>query len=137
MGLLVQEIPVRGVADIASAVAVVQRKNYDAVFSPADTVISEGIEAVVQQAIKEKLPSITSLLVNVKRGCLATYAADYSSLGRQGAMLAEKIFKGIKPADLPIELPNKINLVLNLRTAKAIGFKISKEMLLRADEVFE
>jgi putative tryptophan/tyrosine transport system substrate-binding protein len=137
MGLMIQEIPVRGVDDIASAVAAVQRTTYDAVFSPADTVISEGIEVVVQQAIKEKLPAITSLLVNVKRGCLATYAADYPTLGRQGAILADKILKGIKPADLPIELPNKINLALNLRTAKAIRLKFSKEMLLRADEVFE
>jgi putative ABC transport system substrate-binding protein len=52
-------------------------------------------------------------------------------------MLADKIFKGRKPADLPIELPNKINLALNLKTAKAIGLQFSKEMLLRADEVFE
>jgi putative ABC transport system substrate-binding protein len=137
LGLMIREIPVRSVTEIEGAVAVVERGNYDAFFSPADTVISEGIEAVVQQALKEKLPSITSLLVNVRRGCLATYAADYPSLGRQGAALADKIFKGIRPADLPIELPNKINLVLNLKTAKTIGLKIPKEILLRADEVFE
>jgi putative ABC transport system substrate-binding protein len=137
LGLMIQEIPVRSVTEIPAAVAAVDRRNYDAVFSPADTVISEGIEAVVEQALKEKLPSITSLLVNVRRGCLATYAADYPSLGRQGAALTDKILKGIKPADLPIELPNKINLVLNLKTAKAIGLTIPKAMLLRADEVFE
>jgi putative ABC transport system substrate-binding protein len=137
LGVVVREIPARTVGEIAGAVAVVDRKNYDAIFTPADTLISEGIEAVVQQAIKEKVPLITSLLVNVKRGCLATYAADYPALGKQGAMLADKIFKGRKPADLPIELPNKINLALNLKTAKAIGLQFSKEMLLRADEVFE
>jgi putative ABC transport system substrate-binding protein len=137
LGLILREIPARTVSEIAGAVAVIDRKNYDAIFSPADTLISEGIEVVVQQAIKEKMPSITSLLGNVKRGCLATYAADYPALGRQGAMLADKIFKGSKPADLPIELPNKINLALNLKTAKAIGLKLSKEMFLRADEVFE
>ncbi len=52
---------------------------------------------MVDQAIKEKLPLVTSLLVNVKRGCLATYAADYPALGKQAAALADKIFKGSKP----------------------------------------
>ena len=74
---------------------------------------------------------------NVKKGCLATYAADYFALGRQGAVLADKIFKGAKPSDLPIELPSKLKLVLNLKTAKAIGLKIPREILLRADEVIE
>ncbi|HEX7228377.1 MAG TPA: ABC transporter substrate binding protein, partial [Candidatus Binatia bacterium] len=97
----------------------------------------EGVQQVVDQAIKEKLPLLTSLLVNVKRGCLATYAADYPALGKQAAALADKIFKGIKPSELPIELPYKLNLVLNLQTARAIDLKIAKEMLLRADQVFE
>jgi putative ABC transport system substrate-binding protein len=83
------------------------------------------------------LPTITALLVNVNRGCLATYASDYAALGRQGAVLADKILKGSKPADLPVELPDKIKLSLNLKTAKAIGLKIPKTMLLRADEVVE
>jgi putative ABC transport system substrate-binding protein len=59
---------------------------------------------VVDQVINEKLPLVTSLLVNVKRGCLATYAADYPELGKQAAALADKILKGIKPSELPIEL---------------------------------
>ena len=99
--------------------------------------MTEGVEQVVDQAIKEKLPLVTSLLVNVKRGCLATYAADYPALGKQAAGLADKIFKGIKPSELPSELPYKLDLVLNLQTAKAIDLKIAKEILLRADQVFE
>jgi putative ABC transport system substrate-binding protein len=83
------------------------------------------------------MPLITSLLVNVERGCLATYAADYRSLGKQGAALADKILKGAKPGSLPIEMPEKVNLVLNLKTARAIDLTIPKELLLRADQVFE
>jgi putative ABC transport system substrate-binding protein len=68
---------------------------------------------------------------------LATYAPDYFALGQQGAVLVQKILKRIKPADLPIEQPFKLKLVINLKTAKAIALKIPKEILLRADEVIE
>jgi putative ABC transport system substrate-binding protein len=95
------------------------------------------VDRIVRQAIKERLPSITALLVNVERGCLATFASNYGALGKQGAVLADKILRGAKPADLPIELPDKIHLALNLKTATAIGLKIPREMLLRADETFE
>jgi ABC-type uncharacterized transport system substrate-binding protein len=137
LGFAISELHVRAVDEIASAVGAITRKSYDVVFSPADTVVSAGIDWVVKQSIKEKLPTITALLVNVTRGCLATYASDYAELGKQGAVLADKILKGAKPADLPVELPEKIKLSLNLRTAKAIGLKIPKTMLLRADEVVE
>jgi putative ABC transport system substrate-binding protein len=137
LGLFVEEIHVRNVNEIAPAMAVVTRKNYNAVFSPADTLVSAGIDRVVNQAIREKLPTTTALLVNVNRGCLATYASDYMALGKQGAVLADKILKGAKPASLPVELPDKIKLALNLKTAKAIGVKVSQEMLLRADEIIE
>ena len=137
LGLAITELHVYRPEEIGPAMSAVTRKKYDAVFSPADTLVSAGIDGVVNQANKEKLPTITALLVNVKRGCLASYASDYVALGKQGAALANKILKGAKPADLPIEMPDKIKLALNLKTAKAIGIKISKEMLLRADEVFE
>lgn len=137
LGLAISELHVRSLDEIARAVGAITRKSYDAVFSPADTLVTVGIDWVVKQAIKEKLPTITALLVNVKRGCLATYASDYAALGKQGAVLADKILKGAKPASLPVELPDKIKLSLNLKTAKAIGLKIPKAMLLRADEVVE
>jgi len=137
LNLIVTELPVASVEDLAKVSKAINRKAYDAIFSSADSVITEGIGSLVSQAAKEKLPLITSLLVNVRRGCLATYAADYNALGKQGAVLAHKIFKGAKPADLPIELPHKINLALNLTAAKSIGLNIPKEIILRADVVFE
>jgi putative ABC transport system substrate-binding protein len=137
LGFEITEIHVPSVDAMGGAAAAITRKSYEAIFHPADSLVTEGIEIIVNQALKEKLPTVTSLLVNVKRGCLATYAADYPALGRQGAALADKIFKGIRPAELPVELPDKFKLVLNLKTAKAIGVKIPKEMLLRADEVIE
>ena len=137
LGYAVSEVHVLSVADVAKVAPSITRKNYDGIFMPADSLVSEGIKAWVRQSIKEKLPLVTSLLVNVKRGCLLTYASDYTALGKQGAVLADKILKGAKAADLPIELPDKIFLALNLKTAKAIGLKIPKEILLRTDETFE
>jgi putative ABC transport system substrate-binding protein len=137
IGVNISEIHVRSVNEIAKIAPLITRKSHDAIFQPADSLVTEGIEPLVNQAIKEKLPFMSSLLVNVKRGCLATYAADYAALGKQGAVLADKILKGTKPEDLPIELPRKLHLVLNLKTAKAIGLTIPKEILLRADQVIE
>lgn len=136
-GLEYSEIHVRRVEEMRMVAQSITRKKYDAIYHPPDSLVTEAVEQVVDQAIKEKLPLVTSLLVNVKRGCLATYAADYPALGKQAAALADKIFKGSKPSELPIELPYKLNLVLNLQTAKAIDLKIAKEILLRADQVFE
>jgi len=137
LNLSVSELPVASVEELVKTSSSINRKTYDAIFSSADSVITEGIDSLVNQAAKEKLPLITSLLVNVQRGCLATYAADYRALGKQGAVLAHKIFKGAKPADLPIELPHKINLVLNTNAAKNIGLTVPKALLLRADVIFE
>ncbi|HWO43843.1 MAG TPA: ABC transporter substrate-binding protein [Candidatus Eisenbacteria bacterium] len=137
LGLSITELHVRSVQDVARIAAGITQKHYDAVFQPADSLISEALEPLVSQSIKERLPCIASLLVNVRRGCLATYAADYVALGRQAAVLADKILKGTRPADLPIELPHRLNLIINLKTARAIGMAVSKEILLRADEVIE
>src|SRR3990172_6692050 len=133
----VWEVRVSSREEVLKVVSTVTRKATDAIFTPPDSFVTENMEIIVKHSIKERLPVITSLVDNVKKGCLATYAADYFALGRQGAVLVDKIFKGAKPSDLPIELPSKLKLVLNLKTAKAIGLKIPREILLRADEVIE
>lgn len=137
LGITIWEIEVRNREELVKIVPAITAKTTDAIFTPPDSLVTESIEFIVNQAIKERLPLITSLLANVKRGCLATYAANYFELGKQGAVLANKIFRGSKPADLPIELPHKLMLVINLKTARAIGLKIPKEILIRADEVIE
>ncbi|MDH3445994.1 MAG: ABC transporter substrate-binding protein [Deltaproteobacteria bacterium] len=137
LGLELVEIEFTSVEDVAKGMARVNRSMGDAIFAPPDSLVTEAIDVLVNQAINGKMPLITSLLVNVQRGCLATYAADYLALGKQGAALADKILKGVNPGALPIEMPDKVNLVINLKTAKAIDLKISREMLLRADQIFE
>jgi putative tryptophan/tyrosine transport system substrate-binding protein len=131
------EFNVISAEDLEKSVRAIKRTDFDAIFAPPESFITEKIDIIVKQAIQEKMPLITSLLVNVERGCLATYAANYHALGKQGAALADRILKGANPGNLPVEMPDKVNLVLNLKTAKAIDLKISKELLLRADQVFE
>jgi putative ABC transport system substrate-binding protein len=117
--------------------ALITRKLGEAVFLPPDILVTNAIEEIARQAIKERLPLIGTNIDTIKKGALATYTADYFELGQQGAIMANKILKGAKPADLPIEQPSRLNLVVNLKTARAIGLKVSKEILLRADEVIE
>lgn len=106
------------------------------VYQP-DAVILSTIPKIIPDFIKARIPSIAVNTARVKEGALAAYGPDYYALGQQGAVLADKIRKGARPTDLPIEQPSKLNLVINLKTAKAIGIKIPREMLLRADEVIE
>jgi len=137
LGLVLVNINISTEEERTSAISGVTRKMGDAVFLPPDAFVIAAMKEIVQQTIKERLPTIAPTVVDIKRGALATYGADYYSLGQQGAVLVDKILRGARPADLPLELPSKLHLVLNLKTAKAIGLKISKELLLRADEVIE
>jgi putative tryptophan/tyrosine transport system substrate-binding protein len=124
---------------INKAEQIFSRKLGEAVLFPTDAFINTVavIKDVSPYLIKEKLPSVVINLATVKAGGLAAYGADYFSLGQQGAGLVDKVLRGVKPADMPIDQPLKLHLVINLKTAKAIGLKISKEILLRADEVIE
>jgi putative ABC transport system substrate-binding protein len=137
LGLTLVHVNVSTEQDRRSAISGLNRKMGDAVFIPPDAFVIAAIQEIVQQTIKERLPTIAPTVVDIKRGALATYGADYYSLGQQGAVLVDKILRGARPADLPIELPSKLHLVLNLKTAKAIGLKIPRGLLLRADEVIE
>ena len=113
------------------------RKLGDAVFYPPDSIILEAMQEAFPYIVREKLPSVSVNVARVKEGALAAYGPDYFALGQQGAVLVDKVLKGARPMDLPIEQPLKLNLMINLKTAKAIGLKISKEILLRADEIIE
>jgi putative ABC transport system substrate-binding protein len=137
MGFTMSDIPVLAGEELSKASSTITRRQFDAIFVPPDSLISDGLEILVKQTFQERLPMICSLLSLVERGCLASYAADYAALGRQGAVLADKILKGSRPADLPIEMPRKLNFALNLNTAKAIGLTVPTEILLRADKVIE
>jgi ABC-type uncharacterized transport system substrate-binding protein len=87
--------------------------------------------------VKHRLPTVDGPREFVEAGCLPGYAADFPDLFRHAATFVDKILKGAKPADLPIEQPTKFELVINLKTAKALGPTIAPSLLGRADEVIQ
>lgn len=131
------EIPAESGEHVKQKLPLMTRKLGEAILVPPDVPFVAVTEDLAQQAIKERLPVVGPNVQTVKRGQLAGYSSDYYSLGQQGAMLVQKILKGARPTDLPIEQPSRLSLVINLKTAKALGLRIPKEILLRADEVIE
>ena len=88
-------------------------------------------------AIKHRLPALTSIRLGPPLGALMSYGSDYFDLARQSAVYVDKILKGAKPADLPVAFPTKFELIINLKTAKALGIEVPPTLLGRADEVIE
>ena len=92
---------------------------------------------LAELAIKHRLPTVVASREYVESGCLAGYGTDYPDLFRRAATFVDKILKGARPGDLPIEQPTKFEFVINLKTAKALGLTIPQSVLLRADEVIQ
>ena len=88
-------------------------------------------------AATNQLPSMHGIRENVEAGGLMNYGPNFLDQWRRAATFVDKIFKGAKPADLPVQQPTKFELVINLKTAKALGLTIPESFLLRADEVIE
>lgn len=137
LALNLVEVDVTSAEGLRQKLPVLTKKVGDAIFLQPDALITAAIKDIAQHAVAERLPCIPAIVENVRHGALATYSTDYFDMGRQGAVLVDKVLRGSKPSDLPIELPSKLQLVINLKTAKAIGLKIPKEILLRTDQVIE
>ena len=94
-------------------------------------------ELLAELALRHRLPSMFGAKDNVLAGGLMSYAPDALDLNRRAATYVDRILKGAKPADLPVEQPSRYELVINLKTAKALGLTIPPTLLARADEVIE
>ena len=92
---------------------------------------------MTQLAIRHRLPTMHEHRVFVEMGGLASYGPELRDLYRRAAQFVDRILKGAKPADLPVEQPTKFELVINLKTARALGLKIPQSLLVRADQVIE
>ena len=128
-------IGVRNPKEINEAFAAFARARPDAVFVVGGTMLYTNRVQLVEQALKNRLPMMCEARDHAEAGCLMSYAASLSDLFRRTAGLVDKILKGAKPADLPVEQPTKFELVINLKTAKALGLTIPQSVLSRADEV--
>ena len=114
-----------------------ERDHADALFVPADPVFGQTILQIAELATKQRLPAIYQGRGYVKAGGLLSYGPDFGELARQTARFVDKILKGTKPSDLPVELPTKFDLAINRKTANALGLTVLPSLLALADEVIE
>jgi len=137
LGLDVRAFEVRGPNDLPGAFAAMADWRADGLVTLTDGMLFSQRARVTELALNSKRPGVYPEAEFVAAGGLASYGPNLPDLFRQAATYVDKILKGTKPADLPIEQPSKFELVINLKTAKALGLAISREFQLRADEVIE
>ena len=125
------------VRNIAPAFAAATAQTAGALLVSIDALIQANQRTILELAAKHRLPAIYPTREFVENGGLMAYGVSYPDLYRRAATYIDKIFKGAKLANLPIEQPTKFDLVINLKTAKALGLEIPPSVLARADEVIE
>jgi putative tryptophan/tyrosine transport system substrate-binding protein len=125
------------VADFAVAFAAATKAGAGALLMLSSPLFGSSTRAVAELALHENLPGITLFPDFARAGGLLAYGPNLLDMYRQGGVMVGKLLQGRKPADLPIERPTEFQLVVNLKTAKALGVTIPTSILLRADEVIE
>jgi len=135
--LQLHSLEVRSPNDFDTAFENATRARAGALFIAPDPIFVTNLKRIAGLAAKNRLPSIFHVSEFVDAGGLVTYGPDRADLFRRAATYVDKILKGAKPGDLPIEQPTKFELVINLKTAKALGITISQSILLQADRVIE
>jgi putative ABC transport system substrate-binding protein len=133
----VQYLEVRGPKDIETAFRAATKERADALIVLGSPVLRSQQKQVVDLAVKSRFPAIYSVPEFVEDGGLMTYGVNIKDLYRRAATYVDKILKGAKPAELPVEQPTKFELVINLKTAKQIGLTIPPNVLARADKVIK
>ena len=137
LGVKLQSVPVRGPEDLQAAFAAMTRTRPEALEVLADPLTFSYRTQIVDLAAKSRLPTIHPFRESVEVGGLMAYGVDLPDMYRRAATYVDKILKGAKPGDLPIEQPTKFELILNLKTAKALGLTIPPSLLQRADQVID
>jgi putative ABC transport system substrate-binding protein len=137
LGMTVQPLGVQEAKDIDSAIAAMTEERPDALFMITDVLTSRYTRQVLDFAVQHQLPTMFQSSGPVAEGGLMSYGPSLTDSLRRAAYYVDRILKGAKPEDLPVEQPTKFELVVNLKAAKAIGLTIPESFLARADEVIE
>ena len=132
-----QSLELRSPDDFEQAFRAAARQHAEALITIRDNLTNTHIKEIVEFATKNRLPGIYPATEYAEAGGLMSYAPDFRDLYRRAATYVDKILKGAKPADLPVEQPTKFELVINLKTAKQIGVTIPPNVLARADRVIK
>ena len=130
-------LDVRGPKDIETAIRAASKEHAEAVLGLGGPVLASNRVRLVELAVKSRLPAIYWRSDIVEAGGLMSYSASLPDLDRRAATYVDKILKGAKPADLPVEQPTKFELIINLKAAKQIGLTIPQKVLARADKVIQ
>jgi len=137
LGLTTIPVEARGLEALEEAFAILVQEGAQAFVMQGDSLLFNYRSQIVEMALKNRLPAASIQRELAEAGFLLTYGADIGDLFRRSAGYIDKIFKGAKPADLPVEQPTKFELVINLKTANALGITVPPTLLARADEVIE
>jgi putative ABC transport system substrate-binding protein len=140
LGVTLIRIEARNVSDLPQAFAAIAPSGADAIFlvdDPALAGTGEARKQVIERALSRRLPVASSNSNVASEGGLVSLGTDRLALVRRAAFYVDKILKGAKPADLPVERPSTFKLSVNVKTAKALGLTIPQTLLLRADEVIQ
>jgi ABC-type uncharacterized transport system substrate-binding protein len=137
LGLQLQSLEVRSAKDFDGAFQAILKERAQALTTAASPVISTNQQRIVAFAAKNRLPALYPYSEFIEAGGLMFYGVSFSDLFRRAATYVDKILKGAKPADLPVEQPTKFDFVINLITAKQIGVTIPPNVLVRADKVIK
>jgi putative tryptophan/tyrosine transport system substrate-binding protein len=132
-----QSHEVRGLKDFEGAFATMTQQRPDALLVLGDALITQRRKEIADFAIRERLPGSFSAREYVEAGGLMSYGAHRAAMYRRAAYFVDRILKGAKPADLPVEQPTRFELVINLKTAKTLGLDVPPTLLVRAGEVIE
>jgi putative ABC transport system substrate-binding protein len=136
-GVQLQLLQARGLDELAGAFAAMTEQRVEAVLVVADALFVSQRARLADLEARHRLPSMHSLRANVEAGGFMSYGPDLVAVWRRAAVFVDRILRGAKPADLPVEQPTKYELVINLRRAKALGLAIPPAVLARADEVIQ
>jgi putative tryptophan/tyrosine transport system substrate-binding protein len=135
LDLAIQRLAVHNAAEFDSAFSAIIRERAGGVLVLSTPLFIAGAKRLAELAIRHKLPTMFGPREHAEAGGLMSYSPDRADLFRRGAIYVDKILKGAKPADLPVQQPTKFELVINLKTAKQIGLTIPPNILARADRV--
>jgi putative ABC transport system substrate-binding protein len=137
LGMIVEYFSATKPDEVSAALTRMHQARVQGVIVPGDAVIRSQRKEIAEFATRVRLPAVYLGKDYVEVGGLMSYGPDRREIGRHAAAYVDKILKGAKPSDLPVEQPTKFELVINLKTAKALGLTIPPSLLLRADQVIE
>jgi putative tryptophan/tyrosine transport system substrate-binding protein len=137
LGLRIQPVPVRSATENDNAFLAMGREHAGGLLVLSTPLFIAGARRIAELAIEHQLPSMFGPRQHAEAGGLLSFGPDRVDLFRRGAIYVDRILKGAKAADLPVQQPTKFELVINLKTAKILGLTIAESFLQRADEVIE